>query len=176
MALALVDYFDLRYDRQHRSPILFLKDVESEKYLPVWIGDLEARSIEDAYYRRTLERPLTHDLFVDVLANISVSVDRVVIDRLDQGTYFATLFMDHNGKTSEVDCRPSDAVAIALRMNARIYVEEDLMYRIKFVELREGSDFEGGAIEDVDEDTAEEPMESFTDFLRNISPADFKDN
>ena len=171
MALALVDYFDLRYDRQHRSPILFLKDVESEKYLPVWIGDLEARSIEDAYYQRTLERPLTHDLFVDVLATVAVSLDRVVIDRLDQGTYFATMFMDHEGSVREVDCRPSDAVAIALRMNARIYVEEDLMYRIKFVELREGE------VDDDDADAVhEEDPESFQDFLRNISPADFRDN
>jgi hypothetical protein len=173
MALALVDYFDLRYDRQHRSPILFLKDVESEKYLPVWIGDLEARSIEDAYYQRALERPLTHDLFVDVLATVAVSLERVVIDKLEQGTYFATMFMDHAGKVREIDCRPSDAVAIALRMNARIYVEEDLMYRIKFVELREGE------IDDEDDDGSaplhEEDPASFQDFLRNISPADFRD-
>ena len=73
MALALVDFFDLRYDRQHKSPVLFLKDVDNEQFLPVWIGDLEARSIEDAYYQRTLERPLTHDLLVTLLSHLVTS-------------------------------------------------------------------------------------------------------
>lgn len=176
MALALVDFFDLRYDRQHKSPVLFLKDVDTEQFLPVWIGDLEARSIEDAYYQRTLERPLTHDLLVTLLGHVSLNLDKVVIDRLDKGTYFASLYMEQSGKTVEVDCRPSDAIAIALRMDAQIFVEESLMYKIKFVELREGgAEGEMEMLFEEPKGTSEDDRATFQSFLQNISPSDFQD-
>jgi bifunctional DNase/RNase len=118
---------------------------------------------------------MTHDLIVNMLRDLDASVEKVVIDRLESRTYFATLFLSQNGRTVNVDCRPSDAIAIALRENASIYVDEELMYSIKFVELREGGnddDDDGG------EEGHSEPTDtvSFQDFLKNISPADFKDN
>jgi len=175
MALALVDFFDLRYDHRNKSPVIFLKDTDHEKYLPVWIGELEANSIERAVISNAAPRPMTHDLIVNMLHDLDCSVEKVVIDRLEHRTYYATLFVNQNGRTVNVDCRPSDAIAIALRENASIYVDEDLMYSIKFVELREGGN------EEDDESGAEghgEPADtvSFQDFLKNISPADFKDN
>ncbi len=176
MALSLVDFFDLRYDRQHKSPVLFLKDVDTEQFLPVWIGDLEARSIEDAYYQRTLERPLTHDLMVTMLGHVEFNLNKVVIDRLDKGTYYASLYMEQRGETVEIDCRPSDAIAMALRMDARIFVEESLMYKIKFVELREGGpEGETEMMFEEPKEASEDDRTTFNDFLQNISPTDFRD-
>lgn len=175
MALSLVDFFDLRYDHRNKSPVIFLKDTQHEKYLPVWIGELEANSIERAVISNAAPRPMTHDLIVNMLRDLDCTVEKVVIDRLESRTYFATLIISQNGRTVDVDCRPSDAIAIALRENASIYVDDELMYSIKFVELREGGN-------DDDEDSGDEgkgevtDTVSFQDFLKNISPADFKDN
>lgn len=179
MPLALVDFFDLRYDHRHKSPVIFLKDASKDKYLPVWIGELEASSIELAVIRRSPPRPLTHDLFVEVLHQLGVNFDRVEIDRLESKTYYATLYLEHEGRTFPVDCRPSDAIALALRENVRIYVEEDLMYNIRFVELSDQASMEDDLSDD-DEDAPEieergpGDEEGFQDFLRRISPSDFK--
>ena len=176
MSLTKVDFFDLRYDHRHKSPVLFLKDAEREKYLPVWIGELEASSIELAVIRKSAPRPLTHDLFASVLRELGVHLSKVVIDRLENGTYYATMHLVWEGGSVQVDCRPSDAIAMALRENTMIFVDDGLMYNIKFVELAEGE--EGLETEDEEED--EEPAEpadegNFQDFLKNISPSDFKD-
>jgi hypothetical protein len=169
MPLSKVDFFDLRYDHRNRSPILFLKDADSDKFLLVWIGELEASSIELAVIRKTAPRPLTHDLFAKVLNQLDVSVDKVVIDRLESRTYYATLYMEHNGEEVVVDCRPSDAIAIALRENAQILVDEELMYSLKYVELEE----DDSAITETSEARLPSSEEEFQEFLRNISPTDF---
>jgi len=168
MPLAEVDFFDLRYDHRHKSPVLFLKDAQREKYLPVWIGELEANSIELAVVQRSVPRPLTHDLLLNVAHDLGGRLQRVVIDRLESRTYYATLVIEHDGRLIHVDCRPSDAIALALRERVAIFVDDELMYSIKFVEISEGE-------EDSDDD---EPMdyESFADFLKGISPSDFKDS
>lgn len=174
MALAKVGFYDLRYDHRHRSPVLFLKDAERDKYLPVWIGELEASSIELAVIRKSAPRPLTHDLFATVLRELGIGVRKVVIDRLESRTYYATIYLDRDGDLHTVDCRPSDAVAIALRENCEIFVDDELMYNIKFVELEDSA-----VADDEDEDinlpeqAADE--ESFQQFLKRITPSDFKD-
>jgi bifunctional DNase/RNase len=179
MALARVDFFDLRFDYKHDSPVLFLKDAERDQFLPVWIGELEASSIELAATRRRAPRPLTHDLFSHLLHRTGVQLTRVVIDKLEARTYFATLHFEHDGEPLVIDCRPSDAVAIALRENVRMYVDDELMFNIKFVELSEAEgedgelyDAEGEAFGE-DEEAVNEDV--FQDFLRNISPSDFRD-
>jgi bifunctional DNase/RNase len=174
MALALVDYFDLRYDHRNKSPVLFLKDADRDKYLPVWIGELEANSIEFAVIGKPSPRPLTHDLLMTVLHSVGARISRVVIDRLESRTYYAHLFIDLQGREQEFDCRPSDAIALALREGARIFVDEHLMYSIKFVELNEADGSDG-------EEDSDEPFEvadesSFQEFLRSIKPSDFKEN
>jgi bifunctional DNase/RNase len=169
MPLAEVDFFDLRYDHRHKSPVLFLKDAQREKYLPVWIGELEANSIELAVVQRGVPRPLTHDLLLSVMHDLGGNLQRVVIDRLEQRTYYATLVLEHDGRLIHIDCRPSDAIALALREKVAIFVDDELMYSIKFVEISEGEDSEGDDDEPVDYD-------SFADFLKSISPSDFKDS
>ncbi|MDQ3024309.1 MAG: bifunctional nuclease family protein [bacterium] len=168
MPLAEVDFFDLRYDHRHKSPVLFLKDAQREKYLPVWIGELEANSIELAVVKRDVPRPLTHDLLLNVMHDLGGNLQRVVIDRLDNRTYYATLVVEHDGRLIHVDCRPSDGIALALRERVAIFVDDDLMYSIKFVEISEG--------EEEDEDAEPMDYDSFQDFLKQISPTDFKDS
>lgn len=175
MALARVGFYDLRYDHRHRSPVLFLKDAERDKYLPVWIGELEASSIELAVIRKTAPRPLTHDLFATVLHEVGVRVRKVVIDRLESRTYYATIYLDQDGELHTVDCRPSDAVAIALRENCEIFVDDELMYNIKFVELEE-SDVAAEEEEDADLPVEAADEGGFQEFLRRITPSDFKEN
>jgi uncharacterized protein len=168
MALAEVDFFDLRYDHRHKSPVLFLKDAQREKYLPVWIGELEANSIELAVVKRSVPRPLTHDLLLSVTHELGGRLQRVVIDRLESRTYYATLVVEHDGRLLHIDCRPSDAIALALRESVAIFVDDELMYSIKFVEISEGEDDDEEGGEAMDYDT-------FQDFLKNIAPSDFKD-
>lgn len=175
MPLAEVDFFDLRYDHRHKSPVLFLKDALRDKYLPVWIGELEANSIELAVVQKTPPRPMTHDLLVNVVKAVGGRLLKVVIDRLEKRTYYATLVIEaRDGRLLEVDSRPSDAIALALRENARMYVEDELMYSIKFVEISEA---EGEDVDEEESDVEGEAMdyETFQDFLKNATPTDFKD-
>jgi uncharacterized protein len=174
MALARVDYFDLRYDSHHKSPVLFLKDADRDRFLPVWIGELEASSIELAVIHKAAPRPLTHDLFASVLRDIGVRITKVVIDRLESRTYYANLHLDQDGREFVVDCRPSDAVALALRENVVIFVDDELMYNIKFVETQELEEDE--AAEVLHEGEGEGEEEGFQDFLRQIRPQDFREN
>ncbi len=188
MALALVDFFGLRFDHQHQSPVIFLKDMQREKYLPVWIGMLEANSIELAASRRTPPRPFTHDLLVSVMHGLGANVRKLVIDRLENKTYYATMYVEQDGQLSEIDCRPSDGIALALRESAPIYVDEDLMYNIRFVELSEQGDAldaamaEGPAGDEEEDDEADaapsviQDEGAFRDFLKRITPSDFKNN
>jgi bifunctional DNase/RNase len=172
MALARVDFFDLRHDFRNNTMVLFLKDSDRDKFLPICIGEGEANSIELAVNQTRPLRPLTHDLFSALLERTGIQLRRVVIDRLENRTYFATLHFEHDGEPLQLDCRPSDAVAIALRENVRIYVDEELMYHIKFVELSEADEL--GDDEDDDEVLPRE--DSFQEFLRGISPHDFRDS
>jgi bifunctional DNase/RNase len=182
MPLTKVDFFDLRYDHRQKAPVLFLKDLEKELYLPIWIGELEASSIELAVDNKVPPRPLTHDLMSAILSQLGVHVSKVVIDRLESSTYFAKMYLDSDGRTIEVDCRPTDAIALALRKNVKIYVSEDLMCNIKFVELSpepladEIGDSPEALIASEEQMELDASPESFKDFLRQITPGDFRDN
>ena len=176
MALARVDYFDLRYDSQHKSPVLFLKDADRDRFLPVWIGELEASSIELAVIHKAAPRPLTHDLFAGVLRELGVRINKVVIDRLESRTYFATMHLEYDGRELVVDCRPSDAVALALREDVVIFVDDELMYNIKFVESSGHELDDDDAAEVLHEGDGEQEEEGFQDFLRQIRPQDFREN
>ena len=179
MSLTKVDFFDLRYDHRQKAPVLFLKDKDKDQYLPIWIGDLEASSIEHAIVKKAPPRPLTHDLMASVLSQLGVHVSKVVIDKLESSTYYAKMYLDSDGRTIEVDCRPTDAIAIALRKDVKIFVNEDLLCSIKFVELNgEIDEVEGSETEIGGEGTAEpeSSTESFKEFLRSITPSDFRDN
>ena len=107
--------------------VVILKDAERERYLPIWIGPWEASAIAMKLQGLSAERPLTHDLFVAALAQLGVRIDRVVISELAEETYHARLFLERDGEVFELDARPSDSVALAVRANVRILVAEEVL-------------------------------------------------
>jgi hypothetical protein len=109
--------------------VVILKDAEGDRYLPIWIGPWEASAIAMRLQGVEPERPLTHDLFVDVLAGLDARVSRVVVADLADETYLARLYVDHGGREVEIDARPSDALALAVRTRAAIYAAEDVLDR-----------------------------------------------
>jgi len=173
MGLSPVTFYDLRYDQNNRSPIIFLKDTQSDRFLPVWIGQAEAISIEIASRGEAAPRPLTHDLMKRVLDQAGIRLVSVIIDRLVGSVYYATLVLEIGERTVEVDCRPSDGVALAIREKAQIFVSDELMYNIKFVEM---SSAEGMALEEAgDLEASPEREIDFRQFLKRVRPSDFKE-
>ena len=107
--------------------VVILKDAERERYLPIWIGPWEASSIAMKLQGLTAERPLTHDLFTAALDGLGVRIDRIVISELADETYHASLFIERGGEIVELDARPSDCVALAVRTSTRILVDEEVL-------------------------------------------------
>ncbi len=116
------------------SPIVILKDMEERRLLPIWIGLFEASAIAMKLEDVTTPRPMTHDLIANILDSLRASVERVVVNDLVENTYYATIYLNTPSGMVEVDSRPSDAIAIALRTGAPIYVEEVVLERAQSLE------------------------------------------
>ncbi|MCS7192508.1 MAG: bifunctional nuclease family protein [Armatimonadetes bacterium] len=108
------------------NPVLLLSDPETGLELPIWIGEYEAFAIQRELQGTQLPRPMTHDLMRNILVELGVELMRVEINELYDNTYYATLVLRWKGKTFFVDARPSDSVALAVRMKAPIYVAEEV--------------------------------------------------
>jgi hypothetical protein len=143
------------------TPIVLLKDLEEKDVLPIWIGLLEASSIATALENIATPRPMTHDLLKNILDNLHVKVLRIEVNDLKDNTYYALLHLEVNKKKFTVDARPSDAIAIAIRTGASIFVEESVIQRSAKVDLAQKGD-------KVVTDTAE-----WEDILENLSQDDF---
>ena len=147
----------VRVELPSNQPIVLLKEVNGDRYLPIWIGAVEATAIAFALQGIETPRPMTHDLLRDILTETDVQVDRILISDLVDSTFFATIRMGRDGKALEVSSRPSDAIALAVRINAPIYAAEDVL--------------DQAGIELKDEEETE--VEKFREFLDQVSPADF---
>lgn len=110
---------------EHR--VVILKDVNAERYLPIWIGPYEAEAIAIRLQNREVARPLTHDLLNNVIAQLGGKVSHITVTDLHDDTFYSRITVNLNGRHLEIDSRPSDAIALAVRTNAPIYVEEDVM-------------------------------------------------
>ncbi|MBP1735428.1 MAG: hypothetical protein H6Q53_1715 [Deltaproteobacteria bacterium] len=143
------------------TPIVLLKDLDDKDVLPIWIGLLEASSIATALENIATPRPMTHDLLKNILDNLHVKVIRIEVNDLRDNTYYALLHLEVNKKRFTVDARPSDAIAIAIRTGASIFVEESVIQRSAKVDLAQKGD-------KVVTDTSE-----WEDILENLSQDDF---
>lgn len=114
-------------DPATQAPIVVLKDETGNVTLPIWIGITEATSIASAIKQISMARPLTHDLFYDLLLQLGITVQRIVITELKESTYFAELILGQGDKVIVLDSRPSDAIAMALRASAPIYVTQQVL-------------------------------------------------
>jgi bifunctional DNase/RNase len=128
-------------DPTTQAPIVVLKDESGSVTLPIWIGLTEATSIASAIKQIAMARPLTHDLFYDLLQELSITVQRIVITELRESTYFAELILGQGDRVLVLDARPSDAIAMALRASAPIYVAQQVLdqARIAFASQGTGS-------------------------------------
>ncbi len=107
--------------------IVLLQEIGKERYLPIWIGSCEAEAISLHLQGMALPRPLTHDLFIDLLSSLDVELSYVLVHALANGTFYGRLVLEADGIPLEIDARPSDALAIAVRANAPIYAAESVM-------------------------------------------------
>ena len=153
-------------DTRTGSPIVVLHDKENRRALPIWIGSAEASSIIRKIENLSVARPMTHDLIISIIEKTGYKIDRVEINDVEKETYYATIFLtDNEGKTIEIDSRPSDAIAVAIRVDTPIFVTANV--------LSNGS---------VSTDSAKdaEEAEEFKNFVQSIKPSDFaklmKDN
>lgn len=123
-----MELFRIRIDDTRSDQLVILKEKKGERLLPIVIGVYEADAIRLKVNGARLPRPLTHDLFINALSKLGASIDRIVVHRLFQGTYFARLVIKKpDGSEEEVDSRPSDAIALAVRSGAGIFAEEQLL-------------------------------------------------
>ena len=146
-------------DVRTNSPIVVLHDLDNRKALPIWIGSAEASAIIRKIEKLAVARPMTHDLVVDVVDKTGYTVDRVEINDVEEETYFATIFLVKDDEVIEIDSRPSDAIAIAMRAEAPIYVTENVLM--------------DGAVS-TDSARDEEEAEEFKDFIQSVKPSDFE--
>lgn len=122
-------------DSLSNSPIVILKEIDGERTLPIWIGLLEATAIASELKGIKFSRPMTHDLLKSVLELIDVKVNRVEVFDLKKDTYYASIHITHKGKENTIDARPSDALALSLRMRAPIFVAEEVINKSKQIDL-----------------------------------------
>lgn len=147
-------------DSQSRHPIVMLRDMEERRALLIWIGEPEANSILMALEGIKPPRPLTHDLLQSVLTQLAAPLQRVVITEMRDQTFFAELECERDGNPLKIDARPSDAIALALRAGASIFVADEVMT--------------ANAIMINQEENPEEEDEKFKEFLQNVKPGDFE--
>jgi bifunctional DNase/RNase len=115
------------FDSRNSSYIVVLKDESGKKILPIWIGAAEGNSIAMALGNVKPSRPMTHDLIVNMFDRLEIEVARVVISDLLDNTFYASLYLLQNGKEFHIDARPSDAIAVSIRINAPVFVEEEVI-------------------------------------------------
>jgi uncharacterized protein len=157
----------VRVDLQSNTPVLLLQETEGEgRTLPIFIGTPEAAAIAYALQGVAMPRPMTHDLIRDILSTLDVSVERIVITELRSSTYFAELQLRRGGERSVVSSRPSDAVAVAVRTGSPLYVADDLMDAEGILLAIEPSD-------DEEDESPDELVGQFRQFLDSIKPEDF---
>lgn len=161
----------LGLDRTSNTPVVILEEVGGERVLPIWIGPSEASAIAMQLADMKFARPLTHDLLVSLMSGLGGGLDRVLITRVKENTYFAEMVIHRNGDVISVDARPSDSIAVALRARARIFASDELLEdtRVEITEEEAVSFSE----ESVEEGGGGISPDELKEYLRRMNPEDF---
>jgi bifunctional DNase/RNase len=166
----------LGLDRTTNTPVVILQEQDGTRVLPIWIGPGEASAIAMELAGMKFSRPLTHDLFASVILGLGGSLQRVMITKVIDNTYYAELIIQRNAEVISVDARPSDSIAIALRMAAAIYTTEDLLEHTS-IEVADASehDFVTEAEEEKGSGSPATGLtpEQLREYLRRMNPEDF---
>jgi bifunctional DNase/RNase len=165
-----VGILNLGVESESEAPVVLLRAEGEDRVLPIWIGQPEATAIMLVMQGIEPPRPLTHDLLLNLVRSMGFDVERVEINDLDDGTFFADLVLTDGTNTVTVDARPSDSIAVALRAGAPILVDEKVMAEAGRI-YRDGALSIPGEGPDADNEVA-----AFRDFLDHIEPEDFASN
>jgi len=153
--------YGVSFDVIGKQPIVLLKTVEGNRFLPIWIGHPEAAAILIKLQGTSLPRPMTHDLLTSVIGQFHAEVSRITVTELKESTFYARLTLMKDGEEVDIDSRPSDALALAVRTDAPIFASTELI--------------DENAIEfEREVDDTEEIIEGFRDFLEGVTPDDFR--
>lgn len=155
----------IRVSLMNYQRVVILKEKESDRYLPIWIGPAEADAIAVRLQEVSVARPLTHDLLRSIIDSLGASVDYVIVNDLSNDTFFARIMLQIDGRVMEIDSRPSDAIALAVRVQVPIYADESVLEKAG-VKL----DQEGQTLEAITGETREATTEVSPEELEKLSP------
>lgn len=155
--------YGVSFDLVGKQPIVLLKTADGNKFLPIWIGHPEAAAILMKLQSQAPPRPMTHDLLSDMLEQLGVTISRITVTELRENTFFAQITVTQDGQEIEIDSRPSDAIALAIRAEAPIYAADRVIEESAI-------EFEG---EEVTEEQLEEEVVKFRSFLERVTPDEF---
>jgi bifunctional DNase/RNase len=147
----------LTLDPLTNMPIVILKDLEDKHVLPIWIGLFEANAIALELEKITTPRPMTHDLIRDIITGMNATVTKIIVNDLKNNTFYAVIHLSLDGNNIVIDSRPSDAIALALRIGAPIYVSTEVVNKARSIDMTKES-------EDTDQ---------LKEWLENLKPEDF---
>lgn len=168
MKLKKVKIYQLATDIVTDDAVIILKEENGPAVLPIIIGHFEASSIAIAMEKIKIERPMTHDLIKTILDSLEAKIQKVVISELRGSTYYANIYLQKGDKVIEIDARPSDSIAIAIRTGCPIFVNENLLQNLPVIEYSEKtSELKSSYLPEDDE------KEKFKKFLEKIKPTDF---
>src|SRR4029077_5854111 len=152
--------YGVSFDLVGKQPIVLLKTAEGNKFLPIWIGHPEAAAILMKLQSQPAPRPMTHDLLSDMLEQLGAQVTRITVTELRENTFYAQITLQQDGREIEVDSRPSDAIALAIRAEAPIFAADDVIEESAI-------EFEG---EEISEEEIESKVSEFKQFLEQVTP------
>jgi len=150
----------LTLDPSTNTPIVILEDLEEERSLPIWVGIFEANAIALEMESVPTPRPMTHDLIKNILEGTQAEVSRIVVNDLQDNTFYAVILLSFNGTEVTIDSRPSDAIALALRVDAPIYVAKKVLDEARLIDLP-------------DPEQLEDDKQQWKEWLKNLRPEDF---
>jgi bifunctional DNase/RNase len=155
--------YGVSFDLVGKQPIVLLKTAEGNKFLPIWIGHPEAAAILMRLQSQAPPRPMTHDLVTDILEQLGAQVIRITVTELRENTFYAQITVQQDGSELEIDSRPSDAIALAIRADAPIFAADRVIEESAI-------EFEG---EEVTDEEIEEKVKEFKSFLDQVTPDQF---
>ena len=158
-----MNIYGVSFDIVGKQPIVLLKTAEGNKFLPIWIGHPEAAAILMKLQGASTPRPMTHDLVTSMLSELEARVTRITVTELRDNTFYASITIQQDGSEIEIDSRPSDAIALAIRTEAPIFAADDVI-------AESAIEFEG---EEVDEEQLEAEVVKFRSFLDDVTPDQF---
>jgi bifunctional DNase/RNase len=176
----------IMYDLVNKTPVVILKELSGERYLPILIGMFEASAIEMGIRETPLPRPMTHDLLNNFINLLHLTVEYVHINKIEDSTFYANIVLYYEGRTLEIDSRPSDAIALAIRTQSPILVEEEILSKAGIrMDPQKAGKPEGFNIDDDssrrhgfehDAPAVDDSEKQFKDFLSKLRPDDFIGN